>query len=248
MFDLYAETEISRIAADMTGIIALKFNAGGQLVTIGNSSVNPAKVWDVRVGHKDEVLHNAMSMEVTSKSPRAPSTSTSPSRDGGDNSGVLSALTGLAVHPVYDRVICGGSTGMVSIWDLRTNATVQFNAHLSRGNKQTRDLLLPILCKIHTFCFVVNDLLVHPRDHNQLISCSSDGTIKQTNSLKMPVDTTGSIFHSPQLRPSSLYGSQEGESRTILSANYAITSMDCDEDSSLLLSTSEVGQMWRTMI
>lgn len=135
MFDLYAETEVCRIAADMTGVIALKFNAGGQLVTIGNSSVNPAKVWDVRYGHKDEVLHNAMSMEVTSKSPRAPSTNASPSKDGSDTRGMLSALTCLTVHPVHDRVICGGSTGMMSIWDLRTNATVQFNAHLSRGNK-----------------------------------------------------------------------------------------------------------------
>lgn len=106
-----------------------------------------------------------------------------------------------------------------------------------------------VLLIILAFVFAVNDLLVHPRDHNQLISCSSDGTIKQTNSLKMPVDTTGSsVFSSPQFRPSSLYGHDVDESQTILSANYSITSMDCDEDSSLLLSTSEVGQVWRTMV
>ena len=89
----------------------------------------------------------------------------------------------------------------------------------------------------------MNDIVIHPRDPNQIISCSTDGTVKMFNLLKLPTDLPvggrgGQHGH----------GMQSSMMTTIISDIASIQHLDIDDDSCLLLAMSEIGQVWKVMI
>lgn len=233
LLDLYAGKEIYRTRADATGVNNIKFNASGDIFSVGNSQGAPIKVWDMRYSG-DTV---AMSCSATVSLPKRPTSPTRhPSSDRFNSSIIHKYTTGytsIAMHPVQQIVACGGAAGSVLLWDMRSNVPLQFVPHLSR----------------------VTDLLFHPRFHEQIISGSIDGSVRQFNYFNLPTNnslnkkfstfsgTQSTIFASPSLQVST-----PPEYVNVVSDAFAVKSLDIDIDSSILLTVTDIGKVFRTPV
>lgn len=157
LIDLHAEKELHRMQVDATGVVKLAFNAAGQLVTLGNSTTEPAKVWDVRYNSKPtDVLRNVANLDVTVRSPAGKKSLLSTplvsefSRTLSSSASTLSmddlasansrrttapapSFTALAPHPTQSKLFLGNTQGSLVLWDLRSNANLIFQPHISQS-------------------------------------------------------------------------------------------------------------------
>lgn len=127
---------------------------------------------------------------------------------------VLSSPKGLgfvsvAAHPARNQLFCGDGAGAVVAWDLRADQGLHYQPHAS----------------------AVTDLVVHPDNHDQILSCSLDGTLKRWN--------TQQYASSSPLR--SRRNASEDFS-TLLSQPCGLQSLDVDPQSHRLLVTTRVGK------
>lgn len=128
LYDLYSNTEVFRKNLDPIGITKIKFTPSGQLIVVGNSNGPSAKLWNVRYGQNETL--NFASEIVTTKEEK----SMTPKSSKSSFSYSLSTFTSVAIHPTLDRAIFGTSSGSLVLWDLRTNANVEYRPHESPGN------------------------------------------------------------------------------------------------------------------
>lgn len=101
-----------------------------------------------------------------------------------------------------------------------------------------------ILCIFYDFfLYLVNSICVHPDDASQVISASSDGTIKQTNIRKLPTTVPVNVFTVPNTQNDhKLY--TETDVVPIFTREVAMVGIDCDVTSRSVLVNSEFGEVF----
>ena len=89
----------------------------------------------------------------------------------------------------------------------------------------------------------MNSICVHPDDASQVISASSDGTIKQTNIRKLPTTVPLNVFTVPNSQNDhKLY--TETDVVPVLAREVAMVGIDCDVASRSVLVNTEFGEVF----
>eukprot|EP01033_Poteriospumella_lacustris_P003088 gene3088-2263_t len=236
--DFYQKKTLHRDVVDASGIVSIQLTAGGKLVTLGHSSLTPVKVWDFSFSDLNNVLKLIQELEVPVSSPlkaslsfREPlskalsSSSKSVSfddlsvRTDLQRTALQAQITCMTVHPSQERVFLGNANGGVILWDMRMKSTVAFQSHSSR----------------------VNAVVVHPYDSNTVISASTDGYIKQTNTRKMPTSAPINVFAATNHH----HLLTESDVIPLFQQEFAMIGLDSHPSSQTLLVTAEFGQVFR---
>lgn len=88
--------------------------------------------------------------------------------------------------------------------------------------------------------FIVNSIVIHPDDVAQVISASTDGMVKQTNTRKMPTTAPVTVYAT-----SDHHLLTDIDVFTLFQRDFSINSLDCDSPSRSILVNAEFGQMFR---
>lgn len=113
--DIHAGVALHTIKADPCGLLKVKFTRTGQLLTVGESTKAQIKIWDLR-----------SSPAAQNKPEIALSQSLSEDRL---HNAVKGKTTCICAHPVQEKLISGTSSGIVHLWDLRSEASIAFKPH-----------------------------------------------------------------------------------------------------------------------
>jgi WD40 repeat protein len=117
----------------------------------------------------------------------------------------------------------GTSRGSVAVWDLRTDAMMEFQAHNPTA--------------------AVSAVTAHPWSQDIVLSASTDGFVTSSNLQRVAM---ASAQRDPGLMAAGgIDLSTDANSEVLLREPGAITSLDCNRESSSLLATSAVGGLWR---
>lgn len=87
----------------------------------------------------------------------------------------------------------------------------------------------------------MNAVVVHPYDSNTVISASTDGYIKQTNTRKMPTSAPINVFAATNHH----HLLTESDVIPLFQQEFAMIGLDSHPSSQTLLVTAEFGQVFR---
>lgn len=134
LVDLYTSREVSRMKVDSAGVNKVLYMRTGTLATLGDSTKSQIKIWDPRIaapaaaadgsgGRAQMALQQQLSNSYSSISlldspPRARNNP---------------RFTSMTAHAVQEKLVSGMANGSVMLWDLRSEASIEFAPHTSVG-------------------------------------------------------------------------------------------------------------------
>ena len=143
LLDLYSRKHLMTIRADATGINKIEFTPAGQIVCVGNSVDTPMKIFDIRQNDRESNITPAMSYtrKQSQHSYKAVSNDMDIVEDSDPYARVYNrslslrapGYTTVTSHPSQAAVIAGDTNGNIIHWDLRSNASIEYNPHGSVG-------------------------------------------------------------------------------------------------------------------
>ena len=219
LWDLYTGKEVRRFTADSCGLNKLEFTRSGQLLTCGQSTSAQLHVWDVR----------------TSLPANVPSMSSANGPSGGASGGVSVSAARALKHPQKPSKDSVGHPHHLHYTSISSHSIYnKIVCGTSRGSVAIWDLRSEAVTEFQLYSSQsrVTSVVAHPWKQDLLISASSCGSVKSTDLLNID-----------GLRDNSSISSE-----TIVMEPAAMTSIDCDRDSGMLLAVSALGGLWRLQL
>lgn len=223
LWDLHTGMEIRRFVADSCGLTKLEFTRSGQLLTCGQSASAQLHIWDIRTNLPESQYNQRSASNITSIS----ATKTMKNFN-------ISGVKALK-HPIQNIGVTAFPTynSMKNLYYTSISSQSIYNKIIcgtSKGSIAIWDLRSEIISEYQPYSSSsdVTAVFAHPWKQDLLISSSSCGSIKSTDLL--------------------INNGINDNSDTIVLEPAAISALDCDRDSGMLLAVSALGGLWRLQL